>query len=267
MSSAAAPGVIPSLVVVGRGRIGTMAADLALRARVPVTLIGRADDPRPVSEPNPGRPILVCTRNDDLDGLIGDVHPDNRPDLVFVQNGMLRPWLAEHGLLDNTQGLLYVAVPRVGARPQPGGDSVFWGPWAPELAELFASNGIAARALADRGAFQREIAVKFIWNAVLGLLGEATGRAVGEICVERRADVEGLCAELAPVLARALDVSLPVRPLTATILEYSATIPDYRASLKEWRWRNGWLVDEAAAQGVAMPRHAAWLARARSGGG
>ena len=241
-----------------------MAAELAQRARVPVTLVGRTDDARPVSEPHPGRPILVCTRNDDLDGLIEDVHPANQPDLVFVQNGMLRPWLAEHGLLGNTQGLLYVAVPKVGARPQPGGESVFWGPWATELAELFASNGVAARALSDAAAFQREIAVKFIWTAVLGLLGEATGRAVGPICVEQRAEVEALCAELAPVLARALGVSLPVRPLTATILEYSATIPDYRASLKEWRWRNGWLVDEAAAQGAVLPRHAAWLVRARS---
>ena len=127
---------------------------------------------------------------------------------VSSQGSGVRPWLAEHGLLGNTQGLLYVAVPKVGARPQPGGESVFWGPWATELAELFASNGIAARALSDAAAFQREIAVKFIWTAVLGLLGEATGRAVGPICVEQRAVVEALCAELAPVLARALGASV-----------------------------------------------------------
>lgn len=258
--------MIPSLVIVGRGRIGTMVADLALRSRVPVTLIGRADDPRPVAEPNPGRPVLVCTRNDDLDGLYEDVHPDNRPDLVFVQNGMLRPWLAARGLLGNTQGLLYVAVQKVGARPQPGGDSVFWGPWARELADLFASQGIAARAQPDAAAYNRDVAVKFVWNAVLGLLGEATGSPVGALAAERRRDIEGLCAELAPVLSRALGVSLPVRPLCEAVLSYSATIPDYKAGLKEWRWRNGWLVDEAAAQGAPLPLHTAWLARARRPG-
>ena len=259
--------MIPSLVVVGRGRIGTMVADLARRARVPVTLLGRSDDPRAVSEPNPGRPVLVATRNDDLPGVIEDVHPDNRADLVFVQNGMLGPWLAERGLGNTTQGLLYVAVTAVGARPQPGGDSIFWGPWASEVAALLGQGGVPARAVPDRASWQREVAIKFTWNAVLGLLGEATGLSVGPIARQHRAEVEGLCAELAPVLSRALGVSLPVRPLCDAVLAYSETIPDYPARLKEWPWRNGWLVAEAAAQGVALPRHSAWLARARRGDG
>ena len=42
-------------------------------------------------------------------------------------------------------------------------------------------------------------------------------------------------------------------------------VPDGQVVVRDrLRWRNGWLVDEAAAQGAVLPRHAAWLARARS---
>lgn len=255
--------MIPHLVIVGRGRIGTMVAGFAARAHVPCTLLGRDDHPEPVAAPHPGRPILVATRNDAVEGLISDVHPDNLPDLVFVQNGMIRPLLAAHGLLGATQGVLTVAVPRIGAPPEPGGDSVFWGPWATEIAALLSGGGVPARAVRDEEVYLREVGVKLAWICIFGLLGSATGLSVGEVARRHRGDVMDLAAEVAPVLNLALDTTLPVTPLAERILEYSHAIPNFQASLKEWPWRNGWLIDAAAQTGLLLPRHAGWLAQAR----
>jgi len=96
-------------------------------------LIGRGEQ---VPE-SPAGPVIVCTRNDDLDGVVEATPPERRggiplqsvialykllyartcvplphvqspdhcayADLVFIQNGMLQSWLDEKGLSDNTQ--------------------------------------------------------------------------------------------------------------------------------------------------------------------
>ena len=48
-------------------------------------------------------PIFVCTRNDSLAGIVESCPPARREDLVFLQNGMLQPWLDAQGIGDNTQ--------------------------------------------------------------------------------------------------------------------------------------------------------------------
>lgn len=58
-------------------------------------------------------PILVATRNDALAGIVASCPPERRQDLVFMQNGMLEPWLREQGLADATQLLVYFAVAKV----------------------------------------------------------------------------------------------------------------------------------------------------------
>jgi hypothetical protein len=64
---------------------------------------------------------------------------------------------------------------------------------------------------------------------------------------------------VAPVLARALDTTLPPRALTDRVLRYSLSIPSWRAGLKELPWRNGWLVGAARELGLAVPRHDALM--------
>lgn len=50
-----------------------------------------------------GTPILVATRNDALAGIVDATPADRRRDLVFMQNGMLQPWLESRGLAEATQ--------------------------------------------------------------------------------------------------------------------------------------------------------------------
>ena len=91
------------VTIIGGGRIGSL---LASSTGGKTVLLGR-DNVIDASDPGP---ILICTRNDALDGIV-DACPENRrKDLVFVQNGYLDEFLESKGLLDNTQALLYFSV-------------------------------------------------------------------------------------------------------------------------------------------------------------
>lgn len=54
-------------------------------------------------------PILVATHCSHLDNVLRQTAPDMWKNLVFMQNGMLQPWLRKNGLQENTQMLLYMS--------------------------------------------------------------------------------------------------------------------------------------------------------------
>lgn len=246
------------LVVLGaNGRIGHLVSGMRLGHGnvIPVT---RTDDPVGLDAPGAAAPILVCTRNDDLDAVLGQVHPTRHADLVFVQNGMIRPWLATNGLSTNTRGVLWVTVPRKADPPVPGGASPFSGRWAQPVAKLLNDNGIDAVAT-DPISFAREEAVKLAWICVYGPLGSATGLRVGALCSDHAADVRELCAELHPLLAHEPGLDLEPEGLFTRLQTYSRKIPHFGTAVKEWRWRNGWQLNLAQRLGVGQPALLRWL--------
>ena len=98
--------------IIGNGRIGAFLAE-AGNARV----LGRNDQ---IDSNLKGNPIFIATRNDSLDGIVENCPEDRRADLVFLQNGYLDDFLQAKGLLDNTQVLLYLSVPKKGVTPVDG---------------------------------------------------------------------------------------------------------------------------------------------------
>lgn len=54
-------------------------------------------------------PLWVCTTNDALQDVLQATPASQTRDLVFVQNGMLLPWLSQHNLQHNTRVLLYMS--------------------------------------------------------------------------------------------------------------------------------------------------------------
>ncbi|MCB9758349.1 MAG: hypothetical protein H6739_00775 [Alphaproteobacteria bacterium] len=214
--------------IVGVGRIGRALAEMG-----PAALVRRGE-----AVPDGEGPVYVCTRNDDLDVVLRQTPRSRRGDLVFVQNGMLRPWLERHGLADNTQALLYFAVSTRGATPVDGGGTVAWGPWADALVARLARGGIAAQAV-DRETFDRQMVEKLLWNCVFGLICQARGVTVGQAVDDHRAEVDALTAELAGVAEEALELTL-APGVSERLCAYSRTIADYTGAVKEWRWRNGW---------------------------
>lgn len=246
--------------LVGQGRVGTA---LAARARAAGRLgdvVTRDDGALSVAAV--GRPVLVCTRNDDLDGVLDHVPPARRADLVFVQNGMIRPWLRGRGLTDATRGLLFFAVPARGDDLSPGPEpSPFSGPRAAEVVSALRALGVPAARL-SAGAFASAELEKLVWNSAFGLLCEALDTSVGEACDHHAAVTDALCRELIRVGSAGLAIQPDGGPILERLVAYSRSIPDYRGAVKEWRWRNGWFVDQAARHGLSLAHHAALLVKA-----
>jgi hypothetical protein len=83
-------------IIVGGGRVGGALMDMGNGDDVLV----KRGDAIPMTPPGP---IFVCTRNDALDAIIDACPQERKGDLVFLQNGMLQPFLDARGLGDNTQ--------------------------------------------------------------------------------------------------------------------------------------------------------------------
>ncbi|MFK7930581.1 MAG: hypothetical protein AB8H79_20515, partial [Myxococcota bacterium] len=109
------------MVVIGAGRIGCALQRLAIENDEPCVLVSRTEHWDAVQGP-PGDPILVATRNDDLQAVLERVPVYRRSDLVFIQNGALQPWLKAQRLHDTSRGLLFMAVPDRESAPQLGPD-------------------------------------------------------------------------------------------------------------------------------------------------
>lgn len=239
-------GATETAVIVGAGRVGTALA--AMQPNASGVLVRRGEQ-----IPDLPGPIYVCTRNNDLQGVLDATPAHRHADLVFVQNGMLRTWLAERGLEHNTQALLYFAVSSVGAEPVDGGRTVVTGRWAEALQQRLAAADIACE-IVTPARFAAEMVEKLLWNCTLGLLCERHACTVGEVVEDHRADLDALTDELAAVCEAALPpLDLPTG-LADRLATYSLTIRDYRAAVKEWPWRSGWLIAQERS-----PLHTAWL--------
>lgn len=241
------------LTIIGAGRVGHVFARCAEAAHQPARFVGRGE---PIEAAGL---LIVCTRADDLPAVIAATPLERRHDLVFVQNGLLRPFLVANHLADNTQGILYFAATARDGRAEPGAPSLFYGPHAGPLVTLLTAGGLPARALADSAELGREVAVKLAWNVIFGLLGQRFDEPVGASAA-RTPLLEALVQELTPPLAVAVGSTLDPQILLDRTRAYSMEIPAFRASVKEFSWRNGAVRAAARDAGLATPVHDALLA-------
>ncbi|CAA0811214.1 Unknown protein [Striga hermonthica] len=192
MAAAAAEKVVPA-VIVGGGRVGKALQDMG---GVDDVLVRRGE---PVPPDFTG-PILVCTRNDDLDAVL-DSTPKSRwsADLVFFQNGMLEPWFESKGLGEADQVLAYFAVSKLGEPPidgitdtNPEGLTAAYGKWATAVAGRLRAGGLSCKVL-EKDAFQKQMLEKLIWICAFMLVGARhPGATVGVVEKEYRSEVDNL---------------------------------------------------------------------------
>ena len=245
--------------IIGAGRVGGALSTAAQQTGQAATLLSRDSD-WSVLEDSTG-PILVATRNDDLADVLARVPESRHGDLVFIQNGMIRPWLADNGLADATRGLLFFAVPSRGAAIQPGPPSPFHGPHAQAVVRFLRAIGVPAEEV-SAAAFTDLEHEKLLWNTVFGLCCQAFDATVGQVVREHADPLRALTEELDAVGRAAMDVTIDFERLFLRLCDYSLSIADYQGAVKEWRWRNGWYVGKARAMGRTLPMHSALCARA-----
>ena len=241
------------MVVIGAGRIGLALKQASDREGLACTLINRTDGWEALDGPQ-GDPIVLAVRNDDLTGIIDRVPAHRRGDLVFVQNGALRTLLKKHNMETNTRGLLYFAVSKRGEDLSPGRTSWFTGPHGLTIARWMNRLGAQAENVdwARFSAFEME---KLCWLAVFGPLCELHDASVGVVSTEHRDDVNRLADEIRATCRATMNVDVPLDWLTDRLCDYSSSIADYRASVKEWPWRNGWLIEAARHRRVDNEFH------------
>ncbi|EFJ52681.1 hypothetical protein VOLCADRAFT_54899 [Volvox carteri f. nagariensis] len=222
--------------IVGGGRVGQAIADMGPGGDVVVTRGQRVEGP-------PG-PIVVCTRNDDLQ-VSRRTPRVTPPHLVFIQNGMLQPWLDERGLGENTQVLVYFAVAKKGDRPtdgktdvNPEGLTAAYGRHAQAVADRLHSGGLSCKVLGKKD-FTRAMLEKLVWISAYMLVGAKHKVSVGQVEAQHTGEVSELIRELCTAGAAELGVELAggeVERLNA----YARSVAHFPTAVKEFSWRNGW---------------------------
>ena len=255
--------VAPSIIV-GGGRVGQALADMG----VPGDVIMKRGDAFP-AEPSTG-PIYVCTRNDALQGVIDQTPEDRRGDLVFLQNGMLQPWLDARGLGANTQVLIYFAVAKFGEKPtdgitdvNPEGLTAANGKHAAALQARLAAGSMKCHVL-DDDAFKGSMFEKLIWICAFMAVGAAhPGASVGDVESTHKAEVVELIEELLKGSAAEKGVACESGAVDR-LCAYARAVAHFPTAVKEFEWRNGFfygISQEAIAAGRAdpFPKHTALL--------
>lgn len=238
-----------SAFVIGLGEVGRRLADgLATRGWTirPVT---RASGWEAALDADDRSPRIVAVREEQLQAVL-DRFPAALADrLVLVQNGFLE---AVHGDLGPvTRGLVYFTSKKDFFRvlcPSP-----FHGPLAQPLAGDLCGGGVAAEALTDRVEFLREMIVKGIWNAVVGLPLAVHDVDLATYLSRHEDELDALAQEGARAAGAEYGVRLSgeraVRKLRATTGELGWV----RGGAKALPWRNGALAYFGRKHGVATP--------------
>ena len=243
-SSDASVDVTPA-VIIGGGRVGS--ALLAMGGGDDV-LLKRGDAFPPASGYPGGRdsfPIIVCTRNDVLNDVVASVPPGRWKDLVFLQNGVIQPWIDDKGLKSCTQMLAYFAVAKLGDPPtdgvtrvNPEGLTCASGPWASEVAARLHAAGLSCHVL-DEQEYQKRMYEKLIWICAFMAVGASHGGCtVGEVAAEHGNQLGALVQELGACVASQMGVTLDAG-LEDRLLAYGESVSHFPTAVKEFEWRNG----------------------------
>lgn len=190
-----------------------------------------------------------------MDSVFEKTPAERRKDLVFVQNGMVQPWLArrniDSGAESATQVLVFFAVSAKGEAPvdgvtdtDPQGLTAAHGRHAAVFASrLRGSGNLSCRVLESRADFDAAALEKLVWISAFMLVGAKHGGVtVGEVESEHTAEVAALIRELATGGASAL--GLPENALPENLVEklraYARSVANFPTAVKEFEWRNGW---------------------------
>lgn len=238
------------MIIIGAGRVGTSLKKRSEAHGVEVTVVDRQGPDAALEGPQ-GDPIVVATRNDDLLDVLQRVPDYRRDDLVFIQNGLYRGLLQNNQLQGATRGLIYFAATARDGDIDPGTVSWFFGPHALAMARWFATMKLNARAV-DWPRYSYYELEKLAWLCVFGVLCDAHDCTVGE-ALAHEDELDALVKEMVHFGRAEMNVDPAFDYLKARLVEYTRSIPTYRAAVKEWDWRNGAVLAAMEQRDQRMP--------------
>jgi hypothetical protein len=233
--------------VVGMGEVGRQLGGALAAAEVeivPVTRVSGWEE----ALADPDGVLLVCVREEALAEVLMRLRGVGPQRLVFVQNGWIRPLLAE--LPGCTRGLVWFTSKgeffKVLRR------SIFFGPQAGLLAKTLGDGGIPSTAV-DEDAFAAAEAEKMGFNCVVGLPLAVRQVSLSEYLHRHQEEAEAVFAEAVAVTSWAVGTT-PSASWWGDFLRAAEPIGWVRASTaKALEYRNGAVVRLAREFGLSAP--------------
>jgi hypothetical protein len=245
--------------VIGMGEVGRRIASALAAAGVDAVPVTRGAGWGEALADREG-PLIVSVREEALADVLVRVRGVAHSRLVFVQNGWIRPLLAE--LPGCTRGLVWFTSKgeffKV-LRP-----SVFCGPLADNLARALQRGGVAAVTM-DEGAFACAEAEKMGFNCVVGLPLAVHRLALAEYLERHCDEAQAVFGEAAGVTARALGVKASPEWWPAFLQAVGPLGWVKAGTAKALEFRNGAVVRLARELGLTAPVNERLLAAAGRG--
>lgn len=239
--------------VVGMGEVGRRLAAALQGSGAAVTPVTRDAGWETLADGD--GPVVVCVREEALDGLLPRLGAISERRLVFVQNGWVRPLLQQ--LSKCTRGLIWFTSKgeffRV-LRPSP-----FAGPLAAPLAKLLTAGGIPCSHL-DAAAFTAADVEKMGFNCVVGLPLAVRGATLGEYLARWPDEAREVFDETVTVLGRAVGIA----PQPEWWNDFCRSVEPLHwvrvTAAKALELRNGAVLREARRLGLRAPANERLLA-------
>jgi ketopantoate reductase len=231
--------------VVGMGEVGRRLGGALTAAGVEVVPVTRAFGWEEALADTEGV-VVVCVREEALPEVVARFEGVSPQRLVFVQNGWIRPLLAElpgcsRGLVWFTSKGEFFTVLR---------SSIFSGTKAEFLAEALGRGGVPAAAVGE-SAFAAAEAEKMGFNCVVGLPLVVHRLSLGEYLDRHRDEAEAAFGEAVAVTSRAVGAVRSAR-WWGDFLSAAEAIAWVRASTaKALEYRNGAVVRLARGFGLS----------------
>jgi ketopantoate reductase len=242
------------ITVVGLGEIGRRFANAAAALGMAVTKVPRDDDAARLPS-EPGEPMLLCVRENDLPDVLAKIPPARGRDVVIVQNGFVddavRPYEG------HTRAVLWFTS-----------KGTFWadllpspvhGPLADTVRALINACGATAERISDEAVFRRYALEKAVWSCVVGAPLTVWGCDFTTARHRRMAEIEAIVKEACAVVKPALGFDISPQRVLATLDDTSAQLGWMRGGTKAVAWRNGKVVEWGQRYGIATPANRAIL--------
>lgn len=187
--------VLPPVVIVGLGELGSVFARGLLRLGHPVVPVLRSTPVAALSEAHPDPAlVLVAVGEDDLAPALGDLPPQWLSRVALVQNELLPGQWAAAGVEQPTVAVVWFEK-KAGKEPHDVVPTVLAGPRANLLARCLEGLGIAHR-LVPETELLHELVAKNLYILVLNLAGLLVEGTAGDLLTVHRATLDELTEDV-----------------------------------------------------------------------